>query len=364
MRRPLVIIARILFLAVCMSVLHGMTAYRGDAPVPTLYWRSVEEKVAAAMPSLLPRLAEAEPEVPLPHVAEPEPEPVIEPEPVEEPDPPTEPGDVFAFMYHDLTTDPSQAGTWTTTPESMRRDLETIIGYGYEPLSIEDYLTGNYKMGQDYFIVTFDDGYTSNLTLAEPLLREMGIPATVFVITGMVGEPGHMTWPEVERISKGGVFTVYSHTHDHVNAEEVTTEEFMANATLSWLHLLEHTGPDYKILSFPNGDYTREIINELVRESWELFTLQNLPPWYVPNDRYKILNRMNVNYNADMHYLVNFSRRRNGFGSLDVKLREMEEARLEAERKAEEARQAALEAARQAQIAARQARRDWAKKTA
>src|SRR4029453_9574616 len=32
--------------------------------------------------------------------------------------------------------------------------------------------------------VTFDDGYANNLTLAGPVLRDLGIPATVFVATG------------------------------------------------------------------------------------------------------------------------------------------------------------------------------------
>jgi peptidoglycan/xylan/chitin deacetylase (PgdA/CDA1 family) len=36
---------------------------------------------------------------------------------------------------------------------------------------------------------TFDDGYEDNLTVALPILRELGLSATVYVATGLVGRP-------------------------------------------------------------------------------------------------------------------------------------------------------------------------------
>ena len=363
--------ARVLFVAFSAYCLRGMTAYRGDAPVPTFRYLAEEEELAADAPSIVPAVLRLMPEDPVEAIPEPpaddpifpreeEPEPPAEEEPAEE----LPRGDIFAFMYHDLTLDESQTTAWTTTPDSMRSDLEEILAMGYLPLSVEDYLDGNYKGGQDYFIVTFDDGYESNLTLAEPLLREMGIPATVFVITGMVGHPGHMTWEQVVELDETETFSVYSHTHSHMNAEEATTAEFLEDATVSWETLCEYIAPVHKILSFPNGDYTTAILNGLVQDGWELFTLQNIPWWYEEGKNgIWILNRMNVAYNADMEYLVEFSRKRNGFGTLEEKYAQEEARRIEAERIAEEKRlaeeAARAEKARQALIAARQARLDW-----
>jgi peptidoglycan/xylan/chitin deacetylase (PgdA/CDA1 family) len=43
--------------------------------------------------------------------------------------------------------------------------------------------------------VTFDDGYLNNRTLALPVLQRLGLPATVFVVTEMLGT-GRALWPD------------------------------------------------------------------------------------------------------------------------------------------------------------------------
>lgn len=42
-------------------------------------------------------------------------------------------------------------------------------------------------------VITFDDGLRNNLTCAAPILRQMGLPATLFLSTGHIGEP-HLLW--------------------------------------------------------------------------------------------------------------------------------------------------------------------------
>lgn len=48
--------------------------------------------------------------------------------------------------------------------------------------------------------VTFDDGYADNLAAAEPLLRAVGAPATVFVASGGVEERELFWWDELEEL--------------------------------------------------------------------------------------------------------------------------------------------------------------------
>lgn len=49
-------------------------------------------------------------------------------------------------------------------------------------------------------VVTFDDGYLDNLTLALPVLRRHGVPATVYVATGLLGQDRLPWWFELEQI--------------------------------------------------------------------------------------------------------------------------------------------------------------------
>ena len=45
-------------------------------------------------------------------------------------------------------------------------------------------------------VVTFDDGYRDNLTLALPILEKYGVPATIFVATGLIDRTANLWWEE------------------------------------------------------------------------------------------------------------------------------------------------------------------------
>lgn len=326
---------RFLYAVFSAALLCVLILYPAPYPAATLYTSRTLALSRAATPSVAPLAAPASDAASAA---------VLEPEPPEETQPAV-PGDIFAFMYHDLTTDEAQTGTWCTTPDKMRDDIETMLRFGYRPLSLEAYVSGDYEIGPDYFIVTFDDGYLSNLTLAEPLLRELGVPASVFVITGSTELENHMSWEQLNELSAGGVFTVYSHTHSHLNSEITPAQTFLDDAGTAWQLLSSRldTPPQFRILSYPEGAYTRETMRALAAEGYALLAVQNRPQWYREGnaDGIRILVRMNVSYDADMLYLVDVNRAHNGFPSMEETL---------AARQAEAERALAAE---------RQARRDW-----
>ena len=56
-------------------------------------------------------------------------------------------------------------------------------------------------------VVTFDGGYADNLRVAEPLLRDAGVPATVFVSSGGLEEGRHFWWDDLEVLLLHGTGT-------------------------------------------------------------------------------------------------------------------------------------------------------------
>jgi peptidoglycan/xylan/chitin deacetylase (PgdA/CDA1 family) len=82
----------------------------------------------------------------------------------------------------------------------------------------------------DAVALTFDDGFANFATEAAPLLRERGLPATVFVVTGRVGGDnrwrGHqdhgipvlplLGWDDLGKLHASG-FTLGAHTRTHAN---------------------------------------------------------------------------------------------------------------------------------------------------
>lgn len=82
------------------------------------------------------------------------------------------------------------------------------------PAALTDYLAQRVP-GNDRFTISFDDAHRSLLEHALPVLRELGVTATVFVPTAYVGTSDEwLDWDGLRRLRDEG-WTIGSHTHSH-----------------------------------------------------------------------------------------------------------------------------------------------------
>jgi peptidoglycan/xylan/chitin deacetylase (PgdA/CDA1 family) len=91
--------------------------------------------------------------------------------------------------------------------------------------------------------ITFDDGYRDNATVAMPILRELGLPATFFVSTGFLD--GGRMWNDtvIEALRRTSLATLALGAIGLPDVPSATlTERRAAIATL--LPKLKHLGPD------------------------------------------------------------------------------------------------------------------------
>lgn len=61
-------------------------------------------------------------------------------------------------------------------------------------------------------LITFDDGNADNWTIADPILAKYHFTAVEFVITGLVGQTGYLTWPQLEAMHASGRWDLEDHT--------------------------------------------------------------------------------------------------------------------------------------------------------
>jgi len=86
----------------------------------------------------------------------------------------------------------------SASPEQFREQM-LLVRRHYDPMSFHDLITAidtGHPLPAQPLIVTFDDGYEDNYSVAFPILRELGVPATFFVSTGHIdsGTPYVYDW--------------------------------------------------------------------------------------------------------------------------------------------------------------------------
>jgi len=94
--------------------------------------------------------------------------------------------------------------------------------------------------GEDEYrvVLTFDDGFADVHEHAWPLLRERGLPFTIYLATAYVGGPMRwegstakeqgapgLTWDQLREMVDSGLCTIGNHTHSHVRPEKLTADE-------------------------------------------------------------------------------------------------------------------------------------------
>lgn len=112
------------------------------------------------------------------------------------------------LMYHRIVADDAAPGRdFSPNRELMVRASEfdrqmEFIARHYNCLSLSEALglLRQGKLPRRTVVVTFDDGYLDNLTLALPILRTHGVPATIYIATGIIDNSAHLWWYELEKI--------------------------------------------------------------------------------------------------------------------------------------------------------------------
>lgn len=77
------------------------------------------------------------------------------------------------------------------------------------------------ELGGAFYALTFDDGAASDYDVAFPILAELGLRATFFVVPTVVDTPGHVTWAQLrEMVAAGMEIGSHSLTHPFVHLLE------------------------------------------------------------------------------------------------------------------------------------------------
>lgn len=124
-------------------------------------------------------------------------------------------------MYHRVdVTAPTDviSQKLTVSPAQFTAELQSIHRMGFRTIGIAE-LAHDMAMRESparAVLLTFDDGYSDQFRYAFPILRRFGDRATFFVNIATIGTPRHLTWQEIEVMSKAGM-SIECHGIDHAD---------------------------------------------------------------------------------------------------------------------------------------------------
>ncbi|MFD1359096.1 stalk domain-containing protein [Fictibacillus halophilus] len=123
------------------------------------------------------------------------------------------------LMYHHFS-EKIVDGNTTIKPSEFKEHLQYLKKNGFSTISVSDlmaYKEGTASLPENPVLITLDDGYLSNYQYAFPVLKELKMKATIFIVTQDVGNTTllnpHFNWVQAREMEKSGFVDIQSHTN-------------------------------------------------------------------------------------------------------------------------------------------------------
>jgi len=192
---------------------------------------------------------------------------------------------MIVLMYHHVLPTETEH---SVTPKQFKEQLILLKSKGYSFVNadhIESYVSIKNKKT---IAITFDDGWLDNWAYAVPILEELKIPATIFLVTKWPQEGEKRTleqitnlsslthhaamqkirnneydnvimrWSEVQQLARNSLFSIQSHSHEHgdnwLNLNDIAA--IKKDLKASKYALKKRLGINSKQLSWPRGKFS------------------------------------------------------------------------------------------------------------
>ena len=194
---------------------------------------------------------------------------------------------VAILMYHHLSEDVTNSEM--VSPEQFEAQIRALSEAGYTGVSFDElqaYVLRGAPLPEKPVVITFDDGYESNYTLAYPILQKYGMKATIFAIGVSFGKDHykdtdyaitpHFGAAEAAEMAASGLISIQSHTYDMHQwppyesgsavrenilplpgeSEEAYVQALTEDFTRSRALLEDAAGQPVDVLAYPAGQYS------------------------------------------------------------------------------------------------------------
>jgi len=181
------------------------------------------------------------------------------------------------LMYHRIGTveNPWEA-KYCITPDRFSQHLHVLASNGYHACSAEDlvaWIRGEKSLREGAVVITFDDGYAGVHEYGLPVLKELGWPATMFLVSDLIdgqdewcraSNPAGRTYPllsvgQIREMAEYG-FGFHSHSRRHARLPEQGDAELDDELAGSKKELETLLAQPVPYLAYPYGLHDERVL--------------------------------------------------------------------------------------------------------
>ena len=177
---------------------------------------------------------------------------------------------VPVLMYHRVgEARNSWEARFAISPERFAEHMRALAKAGFQAVSVDAlyrWLDGSENVPENSFVLTFDDGFKGVYDYAFPVLKELGWPFTVFMVSSLIGgqdewtrhsNPDKRSFPllavdEIKEMQARNC-SFQSHTRSHPKLPTLDDEQLADELEKSREDLSELLGCDIDYFAYPYG---------------------------------------------------------------------------------------------------------------
>ncbi|PYU26743.1 MAG: hypothetical protein DMG30_01165 [Acidobacteria bacterium] len=152
--------------------------------------------------------------------------------------------------------------------ENFRQQMVFLRRNSFKTLLLGEFLTLPASENSRNVVITFDDGYESDLTIAVPLLRQLGFRAVFFICVEHIDRPGYLSRDQVKQLLASGM-SVQSHGFFHHDLTRLSYRKAVEELARARLVLERMLNTKISYLAIPGGFTNERVLSAALAAGYE-----------------------------------------------------------------------------------------------
>ena len=210
------------------------------------------------------------------------------------------------LMYHSISNDKNNL---SVNVDNFYQQMKTMLNFGYKSVNLNEVLNND---GEKKFVITFDDGYEDVFINALPIINELKLKATCFIVSNQIGKKN--VWdtnkeniPQMNLMSEKQIsvwhkngLEIGSHSLDHINLKKLSLDEKIKQIIEPKNLFKTKFNINVNSFSYPFGIYD-ETCFKIIKENYDFAVTTRRSRFDINKFESHQIPRVPINFNTSIY---------------------------------------------------------------